>query len=625
MDARQDHNNPVLYWDADCAFCRRWVERWEASSGRAVVYRTLQTAPPDVIAAAGGEPFQRIVMSRPDGSLITGAHAALAALAAGGLKGHLLLRAYCALPPLRRASEAAYHWVAGHRSWCAGVTNLLWGRGTLVTNYRISGDVFPRLIGLIFVFAFLSLWGQIDGLAGSRGILPVEDHLAAVQEHFAAAGHPWAAWLNVPSLLWFGSSDLMLHVWLAVGTASSVALVLGLLPAASALAAWLCYLSFASAVPVFLNFQWDALLLEAGLLVVFYVPWTLRLPHGAAAPPRMARLLVWWLLFRLMFESGIVKLYGFDAAGRNTWLEGTALDYHYFTQPIPVWTSWWFAQLPGWFHVLSLVVVFAIELLGPFLMLGPRRLRMTAFWAFSLLMILIAASGHYGFFNLLTLVLCVSLVDDASWPAWLQQRFTGGPVATPAWPARLQRKILPWFALLIVVLTTLQLLLVLRVVSPSTVAPVLGPLAPLRSANSYGLFSVMTTERPEITIEASTDGRIWQPYRFRYQMAADDNNLPFLMPHMPRLDWQMWFAALEYHSSGQPPGWIMPLLGRLQERSTPVLGLLNADGNPESAPAFFRLRLELLTFASQEGRNATGRVWEAEPLPDYTIEGSLQR
>ena len=198
-------------------------------------------------------------------------------------------------------------------------------------------------------------------------------------------------------------------------------------------------------------------------------------------------------------------------------------------------------------------------------------------------------------------------------------------MATPAWPARLQRKILPWFALLIVVLTTLQLFLVLRVVSPSTVAPVLGPLAPLRSANSYGLFSVMTNERPEITIEASTDGRIWQPYRFRYQMAADDNNLPFLMPHMPRLDWQMWFAALEYRSSGQPPGWIMPLLGRLQERSTPVLGLLNADGNPESAPAFFRLRLDLLTFASREGRNATGRVWEAEPLPNYTIEGSLQR
>ena len=625
MDERQSQNQPILYWDADCAFCRRWIERWEATSAQAVVYRTLQTAPPEVRAAAGGEPFERIVMSRPDGSLITGAHAALAALAAGGCEGRLLLCAYRALPPLRQASEAAYHWVAEHRRWCAGLTNMLWGRETLVTNYRIAGEIFPRLIGLIFIFAFLSLWTQIDGLAGSHGILPVQPHLAAVQEHFAATNRPWAAWLNLPSLLWFGSSDLMLHVWLAVGTAASVALVLGLLPAVSALAAWLCYLSFASALPVFLNFQWDALLLEAGLLVVFYVPWVLCLQRGAAPPPRLGRLLVWWLLFRLMFESGIVKLYGFDPAGNNAWLDGTALDYHYFTQPIPVWTSWWIAQFPRWFHLLSLAGVFAIELLGPFLIVGPRRLRMAAFWAFSLLMVLIMASGHYGFFNLLTLALCVSLVDDASWPAWLRRRLRGEPVAPPTWPVRLQGKILPWFALLIVVLTTLQLLLVLRVVSPSTVAPVLGPFAPLRSANSYGLFSVMTTERPEITIEASTDGRIWQRYRFRYQMAADNNDLPFLMPHMPRLDWQMWFAALEYRSSGQPPGWIMPLLGRLQEQSDSVLGLLDDDGNPESAPAFFRLRLDLLTFTPREVRASTGDVWETAPLPGYTIEGSLQR
>ena len=625
MDEHRSQNQPVLYWDGDCAFCRRWVERWQAASGQAVIYRTLQAAPPDVMAAAGGEPFQRIVMSCPDGSLITGAHAALAALAADQPGSSLLLRAYRILPMFRQTAEAAYHWVAGHRKWCAAMTNLLWGRETLVTSYRISGYVFPRLIGLIFVFAFLSLWSQIDGLAGSQGILPVEAHLTAVKESFTAAGRPWSAWWSVPSLLWFGSSDFMLHVWLAVGTAASVALVLGLLPAVSAFTAWICYLSFASAVPVFLNFQWDALLLEAGLLLVFYVPWSLRAPCGASDPPRAARLLVWWLLFRLMFESGVVKLYGFDATGRNAWLEGTALHCHYFTKPIPVWTSWWLAQFPAWFHLFSLIVVFAIELLGPFFIIGPRRLRMTAFWAFSLLMVLIMASGHYGFFNLLTLALCVSLVDDASWPSWLRPRFAGSAVVTAAWPARLRGKLLPWFALLMVVLTTLQLLLVLRVVRPPAIAPLLETFAPLRSANSYGLFSTMTTERPEITIEASADGRTWQPYRFRYQMAADDNHLPFLLPHMPRLDWQLWFAALEYRSSGQPPGWIMPLLGRLQEQSSPVLGLLNPDGQPDLLPSFFRLRLDLLTFTPSEMRAATGRMWKATPLPGYTIEGHLQR
>jgi len=623
MDARGNQNRPVLYWDGDCAFCRRWVERWEAASGDTVAYRTLQTAPPDVMAAAGGEPFQRIVMSNPDGTLISGAHAALAALAAGEHKGSLLLRAYRAIPLFRQASEAAYLWVAGHRSWCARLTELLWGHRSLVTTYDISGYFFPRLIGLIFVFAFLSLWVQIDGLAGSQGILPVDAHLAAVKVYLSAADRPWPAWLLVPSLLWFGSSDLMLHVWLALGTAASVALVFGRLPAVSAFAAWLCYLSFAAAVPVFLNFQWDALLLEAGLLVVFYVPWVRRLQRGATAPPRLARLLVWWLLFRLMFESGIVKLHGFDATGRNAWLDGTALDYHYFTQPIPVWTSWWIAQLPGWFHIFSLAGLFAIELVGPFLLAGPRRLRMTAFGAFSLLMLLIMASGHYGFFNLLTLALCVTLVDDACWPSWVRQRLARRPAATPVPPARLQRKVLPWFAAVIVILTTLQLLLVMRAIKPSMVAPVLEAFAPLRSANSYGLFSVMTTERPEITIEASTDGRVWHSYRFRHQMATHRNNLPFLLPHLPRLDWQMWFAGLEYRASGRPPGWIMPLLGRLQERSAPVLGLLDSEGGPAFAPAFFRLRLDLLTFAPGEIRAATGQMWVAEPLPGYTIEGTL--
>ena len=627
MDPQDGQKKPALYWDADCSFCRRWVDRWKADSGEAVEYLTLQEAPSAVKSAAGGEPFQRIVLVRGDGSMCTGAHAALEAQACGGGEGRLGLRLYQWLPPFRWAADAAYQWIAAHRPACSALTNLIWGQNVLRPSYQISGYFFPRLIGLIFLFAFLSLWVQIAGLAGSQGILPVAAHLEAVRDHFVAAGSPHDAWLQVPSLLWLGSSDTMLHLWLGVGILASLLLVLGILPAVSALTAWLCYLSFAAAVPVFLNFQWDALLLEAGLLTVFYIPWRRYLAFGSSAPPRLGRLLVWWLLFRLMFQSGVVKLFGYDANGRNAWLDGTALDYHYFTQPIPVWTSWWFDALPGWFQLSSLAGVFAIELIAPFLIVGPRRLRMTAFWAFTSLMALIVLSGHYGFFNLLTFVLCLSLVDDSSWPGWLRRRL--GPSSAedghPPFAEKLHRRLLPVFAVIVIFLTTAQLLMVMRVVSPATVGPLLGPLAPLRSANSYGLFSVMTTERPEITIEFSTDGRTWRPYRFRYKMDADDNTLPFLLPHMPRLDWQMWFAALEYRASGQPPGWIMPLLGRLQEQSPAVLGLLEDEEADSPAPVYFRLRLDALTFTSPEVRQQTGRLWQAEPLPAYTIEGSLQR
>lgn len=626
MDNQKGAGKPVLYWDADCNFCRRWVGRWREGTGDAVEYRTLQEAPADIVEAAGGIPFQRVVLRRPDATLATGAEAALEAMAHGGQAARLVHR-MAMLTPFHHVAERAYGMVARHRQACAKLTDLFWGPDVRRPTYEISGVLFPRLVGLVFIFAFLSLWVQIGGLAGSQGILPVADHLQSVKDHFAIEGSPRQAWLQVPSLLWFGASDTMLHVWLAVGTAASLLLVAGWFPAATAFVAWGCYLSFAAAVPVFLNFQWDALLLETGLLVVFFVPWTRRLEYGSSAPPRLARLLAWWLLFRLMFESGVVKLFGFDASGRNSWLDGTALGYHYFTQPIPVWTSWWFASLPGWIHAVSLVAVFAIELLAPFLIAGPRRLRMLAFWSFGLLMTVIIASGHYGFFNLLTLALCVTLVDDACWPASLRNKLAGRQGACRAerpWPETIRRRILPVFAALIVCLTTLQLFMVLRLFSPATVAPLLGPFVPFRSANSYGLFSVMTTERPEITIEASRDGLTWKAYRFRHKMDDDRTNMPFLLPHMPRLDWQMWFAALEYRASGQPPGWIMPMLGRLQQQSPAVLSLLEAGNGPEPAPHYFRLRLELLTFASPEDRAASGRFWQAERLPAYTIEGRLE-
>lgn len=628
MDAREGQDKPVLYWDADCDFCRRWVGRWQSDSGPGVDYRTLQESPPAVRAAAGGEPFRHVVLVRPDGSMATGAAAALEAGAAGGREGRFLHGVYRSFPPFRAVADTAYRWVASHRPLCATLSRIGWGSDVGRPVYDISGYYFPRLIGLIFLFAFLSLWVQIDGLAGSRGILPVAGHLAAVENHFRGTGSLWPAWWQVPSLLWFGAGDTMLHVWLALGTVASLLLICGFFPAFAAFVAWLCYLTFASAVPVFLNFQWDALLLEAGLLVVFYVPWTRRLRPGASAPSRLGRLLVWWLLFRLMFESGIVKLYGFDGTGRNAWLDGTALDFHYFTQPIPVALSWWFAQLPSAFHLLSLAAVFFVELVLPFFIAGPRRLRMAAFWGFTLLMALIILSGHYGFFNLLTLALCVSLVDDACWPSWLRPGACASSSAAPgrvAWPEKIHRRILPVVAVVLLFLTTVQLLIVLRAVSPATAAPWLGPFAPLRSANSYGLFSVMTTERPEITVEASADGVTWLPYRFRYKMEADEAAMPCFLPHMPRLDWQMWFAALEYRAAGQPPGWILPFLGRLQEQSPPVLGLLDRGGAAEVTPKYFRLRLDLLTFTEAGQRAATGRLWQTEGLPACTIEGSLQR
>lgn len=598
------------------------MERWREVTGDSVGYEVIQTAPQHIIEAAGGLPPRRMVLMRGDGSLTTGAEAALTALAPHSLRARWLLGLYHALPPFAMTCEAAYRLVATHRGIAGFFTRMLWGADTSTPHYSISGWLFPRAMGLVFLAAFLSLGTQIDGLAGSHGILPVGGHLAAAENYFHNAGRPHGAWLSLPSLLWLGHSDASLHAVLATGITASLLLVLGFMPALSALVAWACYLSFVSTVPVWLAFQWDTLLLEAGLLTALYVPWRRFLARGGSEPSRWGRLLVWWLLFRLMFEAGVVKLHGYDTNGVNTWLNGTALNFHYFTQPIPTWTSWWAAQLPAWFQRISLAGVFAIELVLPLLIFGPRRMRMTAFWGFALLMILIMGTGNYGFFNLLTLTLCLSLVDDASWPRTLRILLSGTPRKSPL--PRIQRRIVPWASAILLVPATCALFMVLRVCPRELAVTIMRPFLPLMSTNSYGLFSVMTTERPEITIEASPDGITWEPYHFRYKMDAAKTSLPFFAPHMPRLDWMMWFAALEYRASGRPPAWMMPLLQRLQEDSPPVKALLLPGGAADLTPRYFRLKLDLLRFTTPGERRTSGMAWKATPLPADTIEGSLQ-
>lgn len=446
MDAPRDAARPILYWDADCGFCRMWIDRWRETTGPLVDYQPLQSAPPAVVAAAGGLPFQRVVLASPDGSLHCGAEAALGALAVSDRGARILLGLHRHAAPARFVMESGYHWVARHREFCAWMTRLLWGRDTLAPTYAISGWIFPRLVGLVFFFAFLSLWTHINGLAA---------HLDAVHLHYAGQGSAAGAWWEMPSLPWLGAGDRILHVWLGAGTIAALLLITGFYPALAALVTWTCYLSLAATLPVPLNGQWPPLLLEAGFLVVFYAPWRRWLRRTASAPPGLARLLVWWLLFRLMLESGVI---GFDAAGQSAWLSGTALTFHHFTQPFPA--------LPEWLHSLSAGIIFFIL---PFFIWAPRRLRMTAFWGFTGLVVLLLLSGNGGLFHLLTIALCITLIDDASWPArWHRPR---GAAPPPGRADRVRRIMLPGIAAILIIVTTIQLLLVLRVLPPTWTMP----------------------------------------------------------------------------------------------------------------------------------------------------------
>jgi hypothetical protein len=137
---------------------------------------------------------------------------------------------------------------------------------------------------------------------------------------------------------------------------------------------------------------------------------------------------------------------------------------------------------------------------------------------------------------------------------------------------------------------------------------------PLRSVNRYGLFAVMTTRRPEIVVEGSDDGRTWRPYEFRWKPGDLRLRPRFVAPHQPRLDWQMWFAALD---TCEENPWLVNFLARLLQGEPAVLHLIRSNPFPAGPPRFVRALLYDYHFADRETRRRTGAWWRRELLGPY--------
>ena len=615
---------PLLIFDGDCHFCRRWIERWRELTGAAVEYAAYQDVSerfPEISIAD----FQRAVqLIEDDGTIYSGAEAVFKSL------GHARHRkwmswSYECVPGFARTTETAYWLIARNRESASFLTKLLWGKDVRRPTYLDSRGWFLRSLGCIYLIAFLSLWIQVDGLIGASGIEPVTEYLSAAKEQLGSS-----ALFRLPTLCWVNSSDAFLHFLCAAGAITSILLIAGLIPILSLILLLVFYLSLTVAGQTFLSFQWDILLIETGFFAIFFAPLSWSLRHAREAPvSRIAHFLLKLILFKLMLMSGIVKLTsGDDSWGwvdhSFHWSALTALDYHYWTQPLPTTFAWWADKHPEWFKHFSVALCLFIEIIVPIFIWAPRRLRLIACGLLIFLQIAIAITGNYCFFNLLTIALCLPLIDDAT-IRFSKERASARLKQDGEWAPRLS--IMHW-ASAAVLLVTLPVNASLihsafkpRASKSALIERLSDYLEPFRIVNGYGLFRVMTKSRPEIIVEGSSDGDTWLAYQFRWK-PGDVNRPPgWVAPHQPRLDWQMWFAAL---GGPRQNRWFIGLAARLLQGSRPVSALLAHNPFPDHPPRYIRAMFYDYHFTSTEEHEATGGWWKREERGEYLSPISLK-
>jgi len=585
---------PLLIYDGDCGFCKYWMRYWHKLTGDRVAYAPYQEVAahyPDIPVAAFQKAVQYIA---PDGQRASAAKASFLTLSHAESKG-IWLTLYRKLPGFAAIAEMAYAFIAAHRPVFYRLSLLLWGKDHEPPRYEVMAWFFLRGLGLIYLAAFLSFGTQAMGLIGSHGILPLAEYVDVLRTHLGSERY-WLA----PMVFWLDASDAAIQAVCWAGVSLSLLLIGNILPRLSLLLLYILYLSLIYGGQAFMTYQWDLFLVETGFLALVM-----------SIAPMPGIWLLRWLLFRFMFLSGAVKL----LSGDPNWANLSALSYHFLTQPLPTPLAWYAAQIPAGVLAFTTGTVFVIELVFPFLIFCPRRLRFVAAFGMVLLEISIFLTGNYNFFNLQTMLLCLPLFDDAA----LRKALPQGIMRLLAKGARGQKTSEPVYyaamalASLIVFYSFAQMEAVFGV-RPSAIAEVIDKgLSPLHIVNRYGLFAVMTTKRDEIILEGSNDGAQWKEYAFKYKPGDVTRGPQWNIPHQPRLDWQMWFAALE---SPQHLPWFPRFLQKVLENSPPVMALMESNPFPDKPPVYVRALYYDYAYADSTDREK-GVWWKRKLLGVY--------
>ncbi|MGP4019919.1 lipase maturation factor family protein [Saccharopolyspora sp. 5N708] len=460
-------------------------------------------------------------------------------------------------------------------------------------DYWAARFAVQHLLALGYLMGFVSAVRQFRGLLGERGLTPIPRFLARVS--FGQA----------PSLFHLHYSDRFFAgvAWLGVvGSALALVGLADIAPLWASMAwwllLWLLYLSIVNVGQVWYSFGWESLLLEAGFLAIFLGP-------AAMPPPAPVLWLLCWLLLRLEFGAGLIKMRG-DAC----WRDFTALYYHHETQPMPGPLSWWFHWLPGPLHRIEVAANHGTQLVVPFLLFAPQPIATTAALIIVITQVWLMLSGNFAWLNLLTITLAFAAMDS-----WLLRWVTPAPPPL-ADPPR-------WFVAAVLAVTV-----VFVVLSYWPVRNMLGrrqvmnrSFNRLHLGNTYGAFGSVTRTRYEVVVEGAADANApWRTYEFKGKPGDPHRRPPQVAPYHLRLDWLMWFLAI---SPSYGRTWLPSLVEALLRGEEPVLRLLRHNPFPEQPPALVRAELYRYRFATRAERRETGAFWIRSRVSDFVPPLSL--
>ena len=499
-------------------------------------------------------------------------------------------------------------------------------------QYWVTSFLFLRAVGGVYAVAFLALANQLAPLLGRDGLLPVHLYL----DQLAAGGSRWEGFLQLPSLMWIANGDAFMSALAWLGLALSLLLLCGYATVPLLTALWFLYLSFVNVGQLFYGYGWEILTLEAGFLALFLCPrrdgWSglgINAPGlessapgpGNSFPDKAVIWLLRWLLYRVMFGAGLIKL-----RGDPCWWDLTCLVHHYETQPIPNPLSWYLHQLPSWFHQGGVLFNHVVELVAPVLIFGPRLLRTVGGLLIAAFQVLLILSGNLSWLNYLTLALCIVCFDDEQWrllgrrilPAgfrvaavhWSQ----GGNVGHGVAPRLARRRRYVRYALLVLV-GYLSIEPVANMISPRQVMN--SSFDPLHLVNTYGAFGSVGKVRREVILQGTedavlTDATVWKEYEFDCKPGDPERAPCVVSPYHYRLDWQIWFAAMSDYRT-QP--WLVHLVYKLLHGEAAVVELLGHNPFADAPPE--HIRADLYEYEFTRFEDETGSWWKRRRLGEY--------